>query len=130
MAWHDLCWSTSYLVLHYAADCLSTVDSLEEYVISPFSVEPYAALPVISQWRLFCLCLYQSLISELYNPINPFIHPSIHPSTHSFIYPSVLSFSSLSLTPLPLTVFSPVLLKCIFPPSLPLPSLPLPSRRC
>ena len=133
MAWHGMTCAGQRHILY----CIMRQIACPQLTV----LKSMSSLPFLSNPTLPCpsfhsgassVSVYINHSSQNYTTqsIHSSIHPSIHPSTHSFIYPSVLSFSSLSLTPLPLTVFSPVLLKCIFPPSLPLPSLPLPSRRC
>ena len=115
MSLHGLCCHASYRVLHYVADCLSKVNSLEEYVISLFCPTlPYPTLPYPSfHSGASSVSVYINQLSQHYTA------QSVHSSIHSSLYPP-----DLSLTPFPLTVFSPVLLKTIFPPSLPSPPFP------
>ena len=147
MGWLVLPYVISYRVLNYEADCLSTVNSLEEYVISlsllhctALSCPDMSTLPDLhttlrqeqTLWRpskpfypvLPCPCLHSgaSSVSVYINHLSQhYSTQSIHPSIHPAIYPTVLSSPSLSLTPFPLAV-SPVPFERIFP-YLPSPSI-------
>jgi hypothetical protein len=131
MAWHGRALHCmAWLVLPHVISCIAlwVADAFPQLTVlksmSSLSLLSYPTLPCPSfHSGASSVSVYINHLSQHYTTQS--FHPSIHPFIHSCIYAPVLSFPSLSLTPFPLTVFSPVLLKSIFPP-FPSPPFPFP----